>query len=134
MVMTPTLALLASIYEDLMRLRVTYNYMLINAPTEESRRLVDMNLMTVKHTMEELEHLYMAIVPDTMLPMHTPMDIPVFVDFMDAARFAFMTETHLIKKANDLHGIIEECYHHSVFHMIVAHQLNAMRLLYLDMF
>ena len=134
MTMSPIPVLLLSIHEDLMRLRMTYNYMMQNAPSEEARRLVDMNLHTVNHTMEELERIHMAVAPHEMLPSHTPTDVPIFTDFMEAARYAFMTETHLIQKARDLHSIIDECHHMVVFNMIVDHQLNVMRLLYLDMF
>ncbi len=134
MVMSSTPALLACIHEDLMKLRVAYTYMVQNAPNEEARRIVEMNLMTVNMTMEAVDALYRTIAGDVMPPCNSLMDVPVFVDFMEAARYAFLTETQLIQRANDLHGMVEACHHMAVFRIIVAHQLNAMRLLYLDMF
>jgi len=125
--------LVASIYEDLLRLRTAYAYMVQNAPTEESRRLIDMNLNTVKYTLEQLEHLHTMLAPQQMLPTQTPLDVPIFTNFMDAARYAFMTETQLIRKARELHSVIEVCHRLTVFNIIVDHQLNAMRLLYLDL-
>ena len=134
MVMSSIPALLVCIYEELMETKVVYSYMLQNAPTEEARRLVEMNFNTTRNTIEALETLYKTIAGDIIPPCQYAKNVPVFTDFMEAARYAFMTETQLIRKTKDLYCMIDPCYQCAIFGVIVEHQLNAMRLLYLDLF
>ena len=126
--------LLAAIYRDLMKLKLTYSYMRQNAPTEEARRIVDLNLQTVKDSLDAIEGLHRIVADNATLPTETAMDVPIFATFMEAARYAFTIETQVISRANSLHNTIEDCHKHKVMTMLVEHQLNAMRLLYLDLF
>lgn len=122
-----------SLVMDLRTLQIVYGYMIQNAPTEEARRFVELNMMTVNHCLEKLEALYYEITGEMMPPNFTEVieDVPIFVNFVDAARYAFRTELHVIHLMNGLHMDVEECYRHTVHHCMVEHELNAMRLLYL---
>lgn len=115
----------------LRQLEVAYGYLIMNAPTEETRRMMEMNLMTVRHSMEKL-HEMMNEMMEHMTPTgETLEETPVFVNFVDAARYAFIKETQAIAMANNLIMIMDKCYHDDLQSIIVAHQLNAMRILFI---
>ncbi|PKM86001.1 MAG: hypothetical protein CVU87_13465 [Firmicutes bacterium HGW-Firmicutes-12] len=122
-----------SLVMELKELVIVYGYMIQNAPTEEARRLVEMNLMTVRNCLEKLEALYYEITGEMLPPYYgeASEEVPVFVNFVDAARYAFKEETQVIRMMKDLHMGVDECYHSIIFGCIVEHQLNAMRMLYL---
>lgn len=117
----------------LKELVVVYGYMIQNAPTEEARRMIEMNLMTVRNTLEKLEALYYEMSGEMLPPYYgeAAQEVPVFINFVDAARYAFKAETQVIRMLKDLYLGIEECYRDTIFSCIIEHQLNAMRLLYL---
>lgn len=122
--------MLQKLMEVLRQLEVAYGYLIQNAPTEEARRLMELNLMTVHHTMEKI-HEMMNEMMEHMTPTgETLAETPVFVNFVDAARFAFLKETQVIAMANNLVMMMDECYHHTLHMIIVDHQLNAMRILF----
>lgn len=124
--------LLMEAYIELMQVSVAYRYMVQNAPTEEARRLVEMNLMTAQSTLEKVDILYSEIVGEKIPNTgQYAENIPIFADFMQAARYAFMKETHLIAKVKELYLSVDSCYKDALFGVLVEHQLNAMRLLYL---
>lgn len=117
---------------ELMELEVVYGYMIQNAPTEEARRIVELNRMTVTKTMTKLTELYYEMNGEIMPPLGEVIEeVPEFADFVAAGNYAFKEETQVIHLLKELHNAIEPCYHMVVFDRIVEHQLNAMRILYL---
>ncbi len=120
--------------KELMELEVVYGYMLLNAPTEEARRMTELNLMTVRNTKDILTKMYNDLTGDSLPLMGEILEeIPVFAEFMEAARYAFKEELQVIHLLKELYLATESCHHHSIFGCIVEHQSNAMRLLYLDL-
>lgn len=118
---------------NLRQLQITYGYLIQNAPTEEARRFMELNLMTVNHCLEKLTALYYEMTGESMPPNFTEVieDVPIFVSFVDAARYAFRVELHVIHLMNGLYMDVDECYRQAVQNCLVEHQINAMRLLYL---
>lgn len=118
---------------NLKQLQIVYGYMILNAPTEEARRFIELNLMTVNHCLEKLTALYYEMAGEAMPPNFTEVieEVPIFINFVDAARYAFKVELHVIHLLNGLYMDVDECYRSSVQHCMVEHELNAMRLLYL---
>ena len=115
----------------LRQLEVAYGYLIQNAPTEEARRMMELNLITVRHSMEKL-HGMMNEMMEHMTPTgETLEETPVFVNFVDAARYAFVKETQAIAMANNLIMVTHDCYHATLHGIIVDHQLNAMRILFI---
>ncbi len=132
--MTFTLpAFLTTIVGELMELNIVYGYMIQNAPTEEARRMVEMNRMTVHHTMEQMKKLYMEMGGKAIPPLHEEaLEEPhQFTNFLDAARYAFKEELQLINWFKELYLIADTCYRDTFFAAMVNHEINAMRLLYL---
>jgi|GEM_PF-1203526 len=126
-------AMVKTMLNELKELTIVYGYMLQNAPTEESRRIVELNLQTVRMTKETLMDIYRVLSGETYAPIADPiLELPVFTTFMEAARYAFFKETQLIRRVKDLYLMTDHCYRDQLFNIIVEHQLNAMRLLYLD--
>lgn len=116
--------------EVLRQLEIAYGYLIANAPTEETRRLMELNLMTVRHSMET-HHEMMNEMMEQMTPTGESLEAtPVFANFVDAARYAFLKETQAIAMLNNLVMLMDECYHDNLRMMIVDHQLNAMRILF----
>jgi len=114
----------------LMQLEIAYGYLVMNAPTEETRRMMEMNLMTVRNTMEKL-HDMMNEMMEHMTPTgETLEETPVFVNFVDAARYAFMKETQAIAMVSNLIMLTDVCYHPTLHGIVVDHELNAMRILF----
>ncbi|MCR4441288.1 MAG: hypothetical protein QHH10_03630 [Peptococcaceae bacterium] len=121
-----------SLVMELTELEVVYGYMKQNAPTEDARRMVDMNLLTVKNTLSRLEDLYYEMEGSMMPPYGEAAEVvPVFVNFIDAARYAFKEETQVIHLLKDMYLAASTCYRDPIFNCLVEHELNAMRLLYL---
>ncbi len=120
--------------KELMELEVVYGYMLLNAPTEEARRMTELNLITVRNTKDILTKMYNDLTGNS-LPLLGEIleEVPVFADFMEAARYAFKEELQVIHLLKELYLATETCHHNSIFGCIVEHQSNAMRLLYLDL-
>lgn len=119
---------------ELMELEIVYGYMIQNAPTEEARRITEMNLRTVRMTKELLEEMYRAITGEMFTPIGEAIEVvPVFATFMEAARYAFIEETQVIRGLKELYLTADECHRDHLFSQMVEHQLNAMRLLYLDL-
>ncbi|MFZ5754068.1 MAG: hypothetical protein ACOY3J_07480 [Bacillota bacterium] len=132
--MTFTLpAFLTTIVGELMELHHVYGYMIQNAPTEEARRMVEMNRMTVHHTMEKMKKLYMEMGGKAIPPLHEEaLEEPrQFTNFVDAARYAFKEEAQLFNWLKELYLIADACYRDVFFDTMHDHALNAMRLLYL---
>lgn len=114
----------------LQQLEITYGYLIQNAPTEDSRRMMELNLMTVRNSLERLEELLHEMT-DTLTPTGETLErVPVFVNFADAARFAFTRETQAIALANNLLMMVDDCYYSIIHSIIVDEQLNAMRILF----
>ena len=131
----PMANLVKKVLGELMELELVYGYMLQNAPTEEARRVVEMNLRTVRMTKEVLQALYCALTGEMYTPLGEAMEeVPVFATFMEAARYAFIEETQVIRGLKELYLMAETCHRDQLFSQMVEHQLNAMRLLFLDMF
>lgn len=116
---------------DLRSLEVVYGYLVQNAPTEEARRLMTINLMTVRNSIDVLTGVYNEAAGEMPPMTEIVLDAPIFTTFVDAARYAFLAETSIIEKLKNLHMMANECYRMTVMGLIIAHQLNAMRLLYL---
>jgi tetrahydromethanopterin S-methyltransferase subunit B len=115
----------------LRQLEIAYGYLIQNAPTEESRRLMELNLMTVRNTMERLNDM-MNDMTEFMTPTGDVLEeTPVFTNFVDAARYAFIKETQAIAQLNNLITMMDDCYHNALRSIIVNHQLNAMRILFI---
>ncbi len=116
--------------ELLKQLAIVYGYLIQNAPTEDSRRMMELNLMTVRNSLARLEDI-MNEMSEFMTPTGETLEqIPSFTNFVEAARFAFTRETQVIAMANNLIMMIDDCYHNSLRGIIVDHQLNAMRILF----
>lgn len=114
----------------LRQLVVTYGYLVQNALTEDSRRQMELNLMTTRNSLERLEDVLNEM-SETLTPTGETLEqVPVFVNFVDAARFAFIRETQAIAIANNLIMVTDDCYHDTLRSIIVEHQLNAMRILF----
>lgn len=120
-----------NIIADLRALEVVYGYLIQNAPTEEARRLMSINLMTVRHSIEVLTGIYHQEAGEMPPMTEIVLDVPVFTTFIDALRYAFLAETSVIEKLKNLHMMAPECHHMAIMGLIIAHQLNAMRILYL---
>lgn len=121
-----------NIIMELMELEIVYGYMINNAPTEEARRMVQMNLRTVMHTKENLSEIYEDMTCQPLPSMgEAAEEVPIFTNFVDAARYAFKEETQVIHMLKELYVMCDCCYHINTFSCIIEHQLNAMRLLYL---
>lgn len=117
---------------ELNELLVVYGYMIQNAPTEEARRLVELNRKTVMNTKESLFKLHRDLLGEDLTDLGEAMEeVPVFPDFRTAAQYAFIEETQVIQILKNLYLAIESCHHNTVFGFLVEHELNAMRLLYL---
>lgn len=115
---------------ELRGLEVVYGYLIQNAATEQARRLMELNRMTVRNTMVRLEMLLHEM-PEGMTPVGENIeDIPEFTNFVDAARYAVIEETQVIAMLNNLTMMMEECYFRTLSGLIVAHQLNIDRLLF----
>lgn len=124
--------LLKTTISELMEVQVVYGYMLQNAPTEEARRIVETNRKTVANSLKIAEELYEDVTGDKVPPLNEYMeDIPVFPDFVAAARYAFMEECQLIRLVKQLYLMSDSCTRDTIFSILIEHQLNAMRLLYL---
>lgn len=118
---------------QLKELLVVYGYMIQNAPTEEARRIVEINLMTVRTCLEKPEELYYNMTGETLPPYYgeAAEAVPVFTNFVEAGRYAFRQETQVVRMFKDLYLSADSCYHDAIFNCMVEHQLNAMRMLYL---
>jgi len=122
--------MLQRLMEVLKQLEVAYGYLIANAPTEEARRLMELNLMTVRHSMET-HHEMMNEMMEQMTPTGETLETtPIFTNFAEAARYAFLKETQAIAMLNNLTMLMDECYHANIHMMIVDHELNAMRILF----
>jgi len=122
--------MLQKLLNVLRQLLIVYGYLVQNAPSEEARRQMELNLMTVRNSIERVTEI-MHEMTEFMTPTgETLEEVPVFANFVDAARFAFVRETQVIAMANNLMMIMDECYDGSFQSLIVDHQLNAMRILY----
>lgn len=127
---TQTCHVIFRLMNVLQQLEITYGYLIQNALTEDSRRMMELNLMTVRNSLEKLEDL-LHDMTETMTPTGETLErVPVFVNFVDAARFAFTRETQAIAMANNLIMMTDECYHITLHSIIVEEQLNAMRILF----
>jgi len=121
-----------SLVMELAELVLVYGYMHQNAPTEDARRMVEMNLLAVKNTLARLEDLYFEMEGVKMPPYgEAAEEVPVFTNFIDAARYAFKEETQVIRLLKDMYLAAVTCYRDPIFNCLIEHQLNAMRLLYL---
>lgn len=129
--MVMTKQTLKNLITELRQLQVVYGFMIQNAPTEEARRIVEMNLMTA--CLERLEGIFYEMTGEMLPPYYgEPLsEVPVFATFIEAARFAFLRETQVVRLLKDLHRMADECHHMTIFDCIVEHMLNAMRMLYL---
>lgn len=131
MVMNSMCSAIANIVNVLRELQVAYGYMMQNAPTEEARRIVAMNQLTVKNSLEKLGAVYLEAAGEAMGPEEALVEVPIFGTFMEAARYAFMSELQVINMLKNLHMTIDMCYRMMLMGLLIDHQLNAMRLLYL---
>ncbi|MDD2402109.1 MAG: hypothetical protein PHI90_07110 [Clostridia bacterium] len=121
-----------SIIMELNELLVVYGYMIQNAPTEEARRMSELNKKTVITTKIFLETMYCKIFGEAIPDLgEAAKDVPVFADFRAAAQYACKEETEVISRLKNLYLKTESCYHDTIFSCLVEHQLNAMRMLYL---
>ncbi len=124
--------LLKTTISELMEVQVVYGYMIQNAPTEEARRIIEQNRKTVMNTLKIAEDLYEESTGDMVPPMNEFMEeIPIFADFVAAARYAFIEETQLIRLVKQLYLMADSCTRDTLFSILIEHILNAMRLLYL---
>lgn len=131
MSMTEMPSAISNLVSDLRELLVVYGYMMQNAPTEEARRIAELNRMTVENSLRELGALYMEVVGEALTPAEAAAQVPMFTNFMDATRYAFMKETQVIRRVSELYVMADDCYRDRVHMMLTAHELNAMRDLYL---
>lgn len=113
----------------LRQLEITYGYLIQNAPTEDTRRSMELNLLTVRNSLERLHNILNDM--ELMTPTGETLEqVPAFANFVDAARFAFARETQAIAIANNLLMIVDHCYYSTMHSIIVDQQLNAMRILF----
>jgi hypothetical protein len=118
-----------TLMDEMKKLEVVYGYLIQNAATEQARRQMELNRMTVRNTLVKLEMLLDEI-PEGMMPVGNQIvDIPEFTNFIDAARYAIMEETQVIALLNNLTMMMDECHFRTLSGLIVAHQLNIDRLL-----
>lgn len=118
-----------SIMAELKGLEVVYGFLIQNAATEQARRQMELNRMTVRNSLVRLGMLLNEM-PEGMTPVGDQIvDIPEFTNFIDAARYAIMQETQVIAMLNNLTMMMDECYFRTLASLIVAHQLNIDRIL-----
>jgi hypothetical protein len=117
---------------ELNELVVVYGYMIQNAPTEEARRLIELNRKTVMNTRTGLLKLHKDLLGEELTDLGEAMEeVPVFPDFRNAAQYAFIEESQIVQMLKNLYLAIESCHHNTVFNYLIEHEVNAMRLLYL---
>ncbi|HHY06421.1 MAG TPA: hypothetical protein GX532_05525 [Clostridia bacterium] len=123
---------LRNLMMELNELLVVYGYMIQNAPTEEARRLVELNRRTVMNTKAALEKMHKDIFGKDLTDLEEAVEeVPVFTDFRTAARYAIIEETQVIHLLKNLYLRTDSCNHNDHFNSLIEHQINAIRLLYL---
>jgi hypothetical protein len=117
---------------ELNELLIVYGYMIQNAPTEEARRLSELNRRTVNATKEALGKMFESTFGENLAAMsEVAEEVPVFADFRAAAQYAFIEESQVIQMLKNLHMAADQCNHEAIFGQLIEHIVNAMRLLYL---
>ncbi|MDD2212137.1 MAG: hypothetical protein PHS83_03735 [Clostridia bacterium] len=123
---------LRNLMMELNELLIVYGYMIQNAPTEEARRLIELNRRTVMNTKEALVKMHKEMFGKDFTDLEEAAEeVPVFTDFRAAARYAFIEETQVIQMLKNLYLRTDSCNHNSHFNCLIEHEINAMRLLYL---
>jgi hypothetical protein len=123
---------LRNLMMELNELLIVYGYMVQNAPTEEARRLVELNRKTVMNTKDALGKMHKdTFGEDLSMLAEIAEEVPVFPDFRTATRYALLEETQVIQMLKNHYLATETCHHNTIFNSLVEHQVNAMRLLYL---
>lgn len=123
---------LRNLMMELNELLIVYGYMIQNAPTEEARRLSELNRKTVLSTKELLGKMYESTFSENLAAMsEVAEEVPVFPNFRAAAQYAFIEESQVIQMLKNIHMAADNCNHEAIFGQLIEHIVNAMRLLYL---
>ncbi|HHZ16860.1 MAG TPA: hypothetical protein PLJ33_01315 [Peptococcaceae bacterium] len=117
---------------ELNELLIVYGYMIQNAPTEEARRLSELNRRTVKATKELFGNMFNDTFNENLAAMsEVAEEVPVFAEFRAAAQYAFIEESQIIQMLKNIYLNADKCHHDTIFGQLIEHIVNAMRLLYL---
>lgn len=117
---------------ELNELLIVYGYMIQNAPTEEARRLSELNRRTVKATKELFGNMFNDTFNENLAAMsEVAEEVPVFAEFRAAAQYAFIEESQIIQMLKNIYLNADKCHHDMIFGQLIEHIVNAMRLLYL---
>lgn len=123
---------LRNLMMELNELLIVYGYMIQNAPTEEARRLIELNRKAVMNTKDALGKMHKDTFGEDLSTLaEIAEEVPAFPDFRTAARYALLEETQVIQMLKNHYLATETCHHNTIFNCLVEHQVNAMRLLYL---
>ena len=125
---------LTTVVGELMELNMVYDCLVKNASTEEARRMMEMNRMTVHHTKKKMDQLYLEMCEEEIPPQYLEaLEKPCqLIDFASAIPNAFKEELQLINWFKELYLIAPTCYRDAFFAAMVDHGNNAMRLLCLS--
>lgn len=117
---------------ELNELLIVYGYMIQNAPTEEARRLSELNRRTVKATKELFGNMFNDTFNENLAAMsEVAEEVPVFAEFRAAAQYAFIEESQIIQMLKNIYLNADKCHHDTIFGQLIEHIVNAMRVLYL---
>lgn len=117
---------------ELNELLIVYGYMIQNAPTEEARRLSELNRRTIKATKELFGNMFNDTFNENLAAMsEVAEEVPVFAEFRAAAQYAFIEESQIIQMLKNIYLNADKCHHDTIFGQLIEHIVNAMRLLYL---